>query len=517
MSASKKQKTTSGATHVQRRKHQQESKDRRKHILYGIVGGVLAVLAAALLIWDSGFFQKRAVAVTIDGEDFNTASLQYYYNSASSTPLYYAQMGMMPDYDISKSPKDQIKDQESGQTWHDYFMDGAIQQLTQVTMLNHAAQKAGYALSEQQQAYLDQQLAQLDTAWRLNGQYTSLKSYLRANYGPYMDEGTMRQLVSQQTIASFYQADHEASLTYSDDELNAYYQEHTNELDTFGYSVFTIQASVPPVMDDQGNPVEQTDEEMKAAFETAKADAEALAHEVHSKLLGGADPDALAKEYEGKLLSSSIHATDAGGGNALSSAPYASWLFDTARQSGDISLQENDRSESYVYNYYVVQFDSRQRDESATADVRHILVSAGSAPSEEDYAKAEQKAQEMLDQWKSSGGTEDDFAMLAVQNSADPGSQSTGGLYTGISASTGFIPSFTDWCLDPARQTGDTGLVKNDGSSTKGYHIMYFSGWNDPTWKLTVRNTLTSDAMTQWLSSLTSGVEAVRGSGANFI
>ena len=76
VSASREKKTRSDSTYVQRRNNREEDKDRRKHILYGIAGGVVAVLAIALLVWDSGFFQKRSTAVTIDGEDDGPAVVQ---------------------------------------------------------------------------------------------------------------------------------------------------------------------------------------------------------------------------------------------------------------------------------------------------------------------------------------------------------------------------------------------------------------------------------------------------------
>ena len=52
-----------------------------------------------------------------------------------------AQMGYSTGFDASLDPKDQVKDEESGETWHDYFLDQAIDSLTQITMLNHSAQK----------------------------------------------------------------------------------------------------------------------------------------------------------------------------------------------------------------------------------------------------------------------------------------------------------------------------------------------------------------------------------------
>ena len=82
MSASREKKTRQGSTYAQRRNNKAEEKSSRMHVVYGVVGVVIAVLAIALLVWDSGFFQKRTTAVTIDGEDFTPAVVQYY----STTP-----------------------------------------------------------------------------------------------------------------------------------------------------------------------------------------------------------------------------------------------------------------------------------------------------------------------------------------------------------------------------------------------------------------------------------------------
>ena len=94
MSASREKKTRQGSTYAQRRNNKAEEKSSRMHVVYGVVGVVIAVLAIALLVWDSGFFQKRTTAVTIDGEDFTPAVVQYYYHNAMTETLYYAQMGM---------------------------------------------------------------------------------------------------------------------------------------------------------------------------------------------------------------------------------------------------------------------------------------------------------------------------------------------------------------------------------------------------------------------------------------
>lgn len=515
MSASREKKTRQGATYAQRRNNKAEEKSSRMHVVYGVVGVVVAILAIALLVWDSGFFQKRSTAVTIDGENFSPATVQYYYQSVYSDALYNTQQGYSTGFDASLDPKDQVKDEETGTTWYDYFLDQAISNLTQITMINHAAQEEGYTLPAVGQAYVDTYMEQLEQSARSNN-YASLESYLRTNFGSYMTEKTYRDILTARTTASYYEQDHQNSLTYSDEELESYYQENKNSLDTFNYTVLTVQASIQTTTtDEDGNTVDLTDEEKQAAFDTAKAQAQATAQEIQNKLAAGSDPAALAEEYSEQLYSSSVHTSALG--SSFASSPYANWLYDAARQAGEITLIENDQSSSYNYNYYVVQIDSRTRDEAATADIRHILVSAGSNPTDEQFAQAEEKAQSLLDSWKSGSADEESFAVMAVQDTADRSSQSTGGLYTGVSPYSGYVEDFTNWCLDSSRQPGDTGLVKNTGSSTKGWHIMYFVGWDDPVWKLTAKNTLASAATQEWASGLYEGVEAQQGSGIKYV
>lgn len=515
MSASREKKTRQGSTFAQRRNNKAEEKSSRMHVVYGVVGVVIAVLAIALLVWDSGFFQKRTTAVTIDGEDFTPAVVQYYYHNAMTETLYYAQMGMNTGFDSSVDPKDQVKDEESGTTWYDYFLDQGLTSLTQVTMLNHAAEKEGYTLPAAGQAYVDASIEQTAQSVRASG-YSSLEHYLRTNFGSYMTEKLYKEILTAQTIATYYQQDHQDNLTYSDEELEAYYQENKNNLDTFNYSVFTVQASIETTTtDEEGNSVDLTDEEKQAAFDTAKAQAQATAQEIQNKLAAGSDAADLAEEYSDKLYSSTVHQSQMG--SSFSSSSYAQWLYDAARQAGETTIVENDQSDSYVFNYYVVQIDSRTRDEAATADVRHVLVSAGSNPTDEQFTQAEEKAQSLLDGWKSGSADEESFAVMAVQNTADRGSQSSGGLYTGVSRYDGFIEDFTNWCLDSSRQPGDTGLVKNTGSSTQGWHIMYFVGWNDPAWKVTAKNALASEATNEWAEGLYGDVEAQQGSGIQYV
>lgn len=108
-------------------------------------------------------------------------------------------------------------------------------------------------------------------------------------------------------------------------------------------------------------------------------------------------------------------------------------------------------------------------------NVRHILIQPegkndDGTYTDEAWAEAEKKANDLLTEWQNGEHTEDSFAFMAAENSQDPGSVENGGLYEDIYPGK-MVDEFDAWCFDPARQPGDTGIVK----TSYGYHIMYFS------------------------------------------
>ena len=59
----------------------------------------------------------------------------------------------------------------------------------------------------------------------------------------------------------------------------------------------------------------------------------------------------------------------------------------------------------------------------------------------------------------------------ARKNTMDPGTLVNGGLYQSIRKGQ-MTKGIDDWCFDPARQAGDTVILRSD----YGVHILYFSG-----------------------------------------
>ena len=131
-------------------------------------------------------------------------------------------------------------------------------------------------------------------------------------------------------------------------------------------------------------------------------------------------------------------------------------------------------------------------------DVRHILIQPEGGTlaedgtttvySEEEWEACRVKAQEILDAWKAGEATEDSFAELAKEHSAD-GNASEGGLYTDVTEGY-MVETFNDWIFDKSREFGNVDLVKTEF----GYHVMFFVG-REYTWGEYCSNALLSDSV----------------------
>ena len=134
--------------------------------------------------------------------------------------------------------------------------------------------------------------------------------------------------------------------------------------------------------------------------------------------------------------------------------------------------------------------------DSKTVDIRHILILPEGATvetiytetfSEEAWAVGGKNAQDILDQWLAGEASEQSFANFANANSADPGSNTNGGLYQGV-AQGDMVEAFDAWCFDAERQVGDFDIVRTG----LGFHIMYFSG-STPLWPEYAKSDLLSE------------------------
>ena len=490
-------------------KHKKAQEEKHSNVKYAVVGVLSVVLVAFLLVWNTGIIQRNAAAVTVDGEKYSAADVQYYLRS----------LMLQNGISSTSSLKSMTMNSTTGETMYDYLKSQAVERLVTCAALDKQAAEEGFAMSDDTQTQVDDQLKQLEEQWVSAG-YQSRDAFIRANYGPYMTYDRLVELFTRDMRVNEYSTQFSDGLSYSDADYEKYYQENANTLDEYTLTQFVFNATVDTV-DADGNAIEMTDDEKTAALEQAKTEKQAKAQELQSKLEAGEDPAQLAQEYADQLTGDPS-VSQVMSGSSVASASYAQWAQDTARQKGDVTLSEYDAGPSSYY-YYVVRFEGRARNDENTATVRHILVAAeqdegASEPTEDQYAAAKTKAEELLDQWKSGPATQESFAELAKANSADTGSAADGGLITDIYSGSGYVSTFTDWALDAARRPGDTGIVQNTGSSVKGWHIMYFVGRDgDPVWKLTAKTAMENNDYTTWQNAAKEKVSYTTGMGLKFV
>ena len=156
-----------------------------------------------------------------------------------------------------------------------------------------------------------------------------------------------------------------------------------------------------------------------------------------------------------------------------------------------------------------------EKDDTCMISVRHILIQPEAVTLSEDdegYEEAVQaakdaaraKAEDLYHEWQEGEQTEDRFSELAVANSADGGSAANGGLYENVAPGQ-MVEAFNDWCFDPARQPGDSGIVETD----YGYHIMYFVATGDtPYWQTVVKDDYISSCYSALCEELTAAYPA---------
>lgn len=485
----------------QRREAAQERKEKRRTQLYLGTAIVVAVLIAALLFWDNGIIQRNATALTVGSRKYSAADVDYYYYSQYNNMMAY---GSYYGIDTSVS----LKEQEAyeGTTWYDYLRDGAKASLTNVSMLAQEGEAAGYEISEAGQANIDEAMEDLNGVVEEYG--VSVSSYLSQMFGRFMTKGRYEKVIREYFYAYDYENAKTDSFEVTDDQINTYYEENKDTLDTYDLKAYYIDATVDTKTDEDGNEIETTDEEVEAAVKAAKSAAAELEKAMKKN-------DAKAEEAAAEAANATDRSISAGA--SLKSFTYGEWAMDAARKAGDVTTVESTAGsdeDKVVQGYYVVRFNERKRDDYHPVTIRNIFVAADENETEDedaeityDYAAAKTAAEDVFVKFQGTEGTEDDFAALTEENSADSGSNMNGGLYESVTHGQ-FDEAVEAWMFDAARKPGDVEVLKDESSS--GYQIVYFVGTDELfAWQQTAKSTLQSADYDEWFTGIQDNYEAV--------
>ncbi|MDR1669938.1 MAG: peptidylprolyl isomerase [Oscillospiraceae bacterium] len=499
----KRQETKSNNPGLSAKEQQQRKDNFRRRI--AITVAVVVVLGLFLLIFTgSGIPQANFTAMSVGGVKVTAAEYDYYYllNQYQIVSLY-AQYGLI---DTTVPLKEQQYSED--QTWADYIGEQTVSAVQNAIALSEQAKAEGIALTDEDKATIESDIATLQTTAANSGMDTD--KYLRENFGRGMSLDTYRTIVERGYLASRYQTVKVDSFDRSDEKINEYYNENKDTYDKIDYHLFSFTMT-PPAKAEGEDPY--TEEEL-ADF---KAEQKAKADDMLSRVTTADAFKALSLEFTDPPADSDTTDDDTAGddttdddttggdtadddeaeeeetdttfvsvtASSVTAGVLSEYMLDASRKEGDKAVLEDTAS------YYVVLYLKRWRDEEKTVNIRHILISLDDYPDDKDGAKA--KAEEVYQEWKDGEATEDSFVELAKTNSAD-GNAADGGIYENVYKGQMVAP-FEDWCFDPARKTGDSGIVETE----YGFHIMYFISDDDAKWKTDVIAAMDNEEYTAWL------------------
>ena len=526
MSASSKKKLRKEAeaeklTEKQLTEKKEAQKIRAYTTVFVVVLAVLLVIAVVFgvnqTITNSGVREKNTTALTLGQHELSNAELNYYYiDSINSFYSSYGNYASLVGLDVTKPLNEQVLDEETGYTWADDFLASAQTSARSTYAMVDAANAAGFTLTEEQQAQVDSAAANLETYALLYG-YSDAETYLKAMYGHGATMESFQEYYSNSVLADAYYASYAENLTYDDAALRVADAESPEQYSSYSYSYYQVTTSsmLEGGTTDENGTTTYSDEERAAAVAAAEEAANTL---ISDEIASVEDFEAAVSQ----LKEGAFATTYTDRAYSSISSTIAQWLSEDDRKEGDKTCIANTTTDSEgnetINGYYAVYYTGTNDNTFALANVRHILVAPehnhaegethedGETYSEEELAAAKASAEEILAQWEAGDATEDSFAALANEKSAD-GDGTTGGLYENVYPGQ-MVEAFENWCFDESRKAGDTGIVETE----YGYHVMYYVGDSEYNYRdYQIENTLRSNDTTEWYNALVEALTMTEG------
>jgi len=504
MSASTKKKLRQSQVATEMTKKQQAAKkEAEKMKLYtaifvAVVVFMLAVVGIAV-IDRSGIVDRNTTAAKVGDTKISSAEMNIFFVEAvgdfHSTYNNYISMFGLDAY----TPLDKQTSSDGTESWADYFTDAAVNNAHACYSVYNAAMEAGYTMDDATKQQLDANIQAMHDAAEQFG-YTNPNKYLKALYGAGVTEEVFSHVMEVMAVSTAYNLHYQNSLSYTDAELAAKDAEDPRMFNYYNYSTYVMNASnyLEGGTEGEDGKITYSAEENAAALAACEAEAQEL---INAKPANTEEFDALIAALPVNAEASSVTSLVTEDMNITSAPDFMQdWLSDESRAAGDMEYFErtktNDDGTTEVTGYNVVLFNGSSDNEFPLVNVRHILIQPYGGQvnpdtgmteySEAEMANASKEALAILEEWKAGEQTEDSFAALANEHSADSDG-TDGGLYTNVFYNE-MVESFNDWCFDEARKPGDVELVESE----YGVHVMYFVSHSD---ELTHRDHLITQSL----------------------
>ncbi len=416
-----------------------------------------------------------------------------YINSSSGFTIYDL-MGIKSGVALNK----QVRDNATGETWFDYFMGQAREQVEQILLYCEGAYAAGIELDEEDMAEIDLSVQMLATYGTLYGY--SANSYLSQMYGVGVREKDVRAAMELSTLASKYLTTlsdeyHEAATAA---DVDAFYAENENDYLSADYLIYRVTADITN---------DSTDDEIAAAKAEVDATVETLMAATTPEEFREAVKAYLTTITEGEDVEAKIEETL----DAMTVEDYlynvssdqGKWIFgeeggtaakvNTAHKIvSDTTAPAEDETTTTTKAYSVsVYFLTRaaSRTEDLTYDITYLALPKTSYS--EDDAKA------ALAAFETAGKTQDALLALAGDYPSYTACTSV------ENAADGFfgMEDIDNWIYGGERKAGDYSLLTGTTSDNATYYvIVLIDAEGDPVWYVNALDALVVSKTEEWLA-----------------
>ena len=439
-----------------------------------LIVGVFAIDAVQKYRENSGSALRAEVAAYSENFEVDGAMMNYFYNSQYNSFLnYYGSYISYIGLDPTVSLRMQYTSEDQTETWFEYIMNGAIQNVDTLLTMNEAALAEGISLTEAEKAAIKARTDELDAKL----------------YGKGVKNVDIYNASLIEALAYKYQLIKQDEITPNLETIEKRFADASNDymfVDTLSYS-FEYEEET-----EESAATGLTKEEAKALADkiAAATDADSFTALVKEAILE-AEPEIPEEDLQNRLDALASE------GVTYASDDFSNWAFADDAVANSTFIKED--TTNLAYTVYLLN-KAPYRAEGDTKNVRHILFTDSAYG--DDHEKALAAAEDVLAAFNAGNKTEEDFALLALQYSDDTGSCYSGGLYNNV-ASGEMVEAFDAWCFDEARVPGETEIIETE----YGIHIMYFVSEGLTEWQASVSNDILNEALTalstEWQAAYT--------------
>ena len=451
---------------------------------------ITSILIVAALVCFMASFPIRSYLtvhgtyVKVAGENISRLEFDYNYNMALNNYMnqygtYLSYMGLDLTGDLSTQMY------SDSLTFKDFFEKMAVENIIQTKALKAEAKAAGftYDATKDYEDYLNYVSQAAEAAGMTE------KQFVQENFGAYATTSRLKPIVMENLESSAYYDSVSDEKMPSDEDAENYYAENKDSYDSIDYRMTVINAELPTEPTDLADKTEDTtttDNTTGSTSTDSTTGTDTTTYEPSEAEIAYAMEQAKAEADTAlKSIAKDGELKENAKRTSLASVTRE-WLFDESRKAGDTTVIEDETNN----RYYVLAFEKRYLDETPTVDVRAVILSNDGDVS----------ADSVLEEWKSGVATEDSFAELADKYNTASTTTSEGGLFEALSVSN-VSDELKDWMTDSSRVQGDTAVIAPEGESYT--YVVYFIGTNEAEWMKSIKNTLLTDIMADYLEEIT--------------